>query len=251
MSSIIEISDDFWNLRGSFKVGPLDIGTQASLVRLASGRFVMLDAYTLEGEVAERVLERTEGGKAVEAVFHLHPFHTIHVKRHAAMFPEAKQYGTRRHKDKAPELNWEKEETDQPAFSERYADDFAFSVPRGVDFISDDPKLHFSSVLAFHRASRTLHVDDTLVWNPLPLIGGLRFHPTLAKVLEKHAQAVPDFRAWAQELITLCGSVDHICVAHARPFPSSKLQDKSAADRVTEALAKVESTLKKHARQHG
>ena len=35
---ILKLSADFWNIRGSFKLGGLlDIGTQASLLRLASG----------------------------------------------------------------------------------------------------------------------------------------------------------------------------------------------------------------------
>ena len=33
----------------------------------------------------------------------------------------------------------------------------------GVDFISDREVIHFSSVLALHRNSNTLHVDDTLM----------------------------------------------------------------------------------------
>jgi hypothetical protein len=45
---IIKIADDFWNIRGEFKIGGIvNIGTHASLVRCASGKFVLLDAYTL------------------------------------------------------------------------------------------------------------------------------------------------------------------------------------------------------------
>jgi hypothetical protein len=44
---ILHVADDFWNIRGSYRVGGvIDVGTQASLVRLASGKFVMLDSYT-------------------------------------------------------------------------------------------------------------------------------------------------------------------------------------------------------------
>ena len=35
----IRVSEGFWNIRGSFKIaGVIDVGTQASLVRLTSGR---------------------------------------------------------------------------------------------------------------------------------------------------------------------------------------------------------------------
>ena len=45
---MLRVADDFLNIRGSFKVGGLiDIGTQCSLVRRASGRFVFLDSYAL------------------------------------------------------------------------------------------------------------------------------------------------------------------------------------------------------------
>ncbi|MFT6377963.1 MAG: hypothetical protein ACJARS_004626, partial [bacterium] len=48
---LIHVADDFWNIRGSFKIfGVVDIGTHASLVRRPNGRFVLLDAYTLSGD---------------------------------------------------------------------------------------------------------------------------------------------------------------------------------------------------------
>ncbi len=53
---ILQVSDDFWNIRGDFKIGGiLNIGTHASLVRRGNGKFVLLDAYTLQGEVKEQV----------------------------------------------------------------------------------------------------------------------------------------------------------------------------------------------------
>jgi hypothetical protein len=42
---IITVAEGFWNFRGSFRIaGILDVGTQAALVRLASGRYVLLDS---------------------------------------------------------------------------------------------------------------------------------------------------------------------------------------------------------------
>jgi hypothetical protein len=36
---ILQIADDFWNIRGDFKIGGiLNIGTQASLVRSRNGK---------------------------------------------------------------------------------------------------------------------------------------------------------------------------------------------------------------------
>jgi hypothetical protein len=247
---IVQIADGLWNIRGSFKIaGVIDIGTQASLVRLKSGSFVLLDAYTLKGDVAAEVLRLTDQGKAVEAILNLHPFHTVHVRAAAGMFPGAKLYGTRRHQEKAPDLPWQPLHTDDPELHQAFSSDLEFTVPRGVDFISPNEKLHFSSVLAFHDASRTLHVDDTLIWNPLPLVGGLSFHPTLKSVLLRHPEATSEFRAWARELADRCESVDHLCTAHARPMPPASSMGTSVAELVRQALAGVEKILAAHERR--
>jgi len=249
---VIAVADGFWNIRGTFKIARfINIGTQASLVRLSSGRFVLLGAYTLVGDIADEVMKITDQGKAVEAILHLHPFHTVHVKSSATLFPNARLYGTERHEARAPDLPWQPLRTDDPELHEHFAEDLSFSVPRGVDFISQNPKLHFSSVLAFHPASRSLHVDDTLTWVSLPLVGGLIFHPTLAKVLEPRAGAAAEFRAWATELIERCEDVTHLCTAHAAPVPPRASEKLPIADRVRKALARVEKKLAAHEKRFG
>jgi hypothetical protein len=244
------ISDDFFNIRGSFKVAVVvDIGTQASLVRRDDGSFVMLDSYTLKGEVLDEVMALTDDGRAVQAILHLHPFHTIHVKKSAAQFPDARQYGTDRHVRKAPDLRWEPERTDHPDCHALFADDLAFSVPRGVDFVPDNEHLHFASVLAFHPASRTLHVDDTLMFNKLPVVGGLSLHPTLGKVLQRRPGAVAEFRAWGDELVAQCADVEQVCPAHVHLPP--RQPPGQVAQQVRQAFDAVEKTLAKHEAAHG
>jgi hypothetical protein len=248
----VPIADDFWNIRGSFKLGGVvDIGTQASLVRRASGSFVLLDAYTLSGAVQEQVFALTNGGRAIEAVLHLHPFHTIHVKKIAEQLPHVVHYGSTRHFEKAPGVNWAPHTIDAEATAEHFAADFELSIPAGVPFIAKDERLHFSSVLAFHKSSRTLHVDDTLTWSTLPLIGGLVFHPTLAKVLEKRPGAAAEFRAWALWLVDRCASVDHLVTAHMRALPPNPKTAPVLHERVRTALSKVESVLQKHEKRWG
>lgn len=249
---IVQVADGFWNIQGSFKIaGFLDIGTQASLVRLKSGRFVMLSSYTLAGAVADEVMKLTDQGHKLEAVIHTHPFHTVHVKKLAQMFPNARQFGSKRHHEKAPEVKWEPLLVDDPKMHALYAEDLSFTVPRGVDFISANQNLHFSSVLVVHKATRTMHVDDTLMWNPLPIVGGLGFHMTLKSVLQPRAGAAAEFRAWAQELITLCESVDHICTAHARPMPALTSLKATTPELVRLALQKEEKLLSAHEKKFG
>ncbi len=250
---IEKIADSFWNIRGTFKVlGVLDVGSQMSLAQLSTGGFVLLDSYTLGGDVKREVFERTSGGKDVEAILNLHPFHTVHVRAVAEMFPNARLYGTRRHVQRAPELRWEKTHTNDPELQEAFAEDFEFSVPRGVEFIPKNETLHFSSVLAYHRASRALHVDDTLGFAPpsLPLLGGVRFHPSLSSVLEKRAGAAQEFRAWAGELSSLCEKTEHLCPAHMKKRPPPDVE-KDLARHVREALRLVDKTLVRHQKRYG
>lgn len=249
---LIKIADGFWNVRGSFKVGGLfDVGTQTSLVRLGRGDFVLLDAYRLTGDVEREVLALTDGGKAVRAILNLHPFHTVHVAASAVQFPHAQLYGTRRHKSRAPALAWHALQTDDAALHEQFADDFTFSVPRGVDFIPTKEGLHFSSVLALHKPSGTLHVDDTLSFMNVPLVGGLKFHPTLRFVLQKRPGAAAEFRAWAEEVAVLCGGVHQLCTAHARTLPPPSGTAFPLSERVRGLLADASKMLDAHARRYG
>lgn len=246
---LLEIADDFCNIRGVYRIfGLLNIGTQASLVRLGSGRFVLLDSYTLTGALAQAVMARTDGGRALEAVINLHPFHTVHVEAVAAMFPGARLYGTARHLQRFPGLRWEPERTETEAFAARFAADFDFMVPRGVHFVPADEGLHFASVLAFHRRSQTLHVDDTLNWIPLPWGGRLDFHPTLKDVLEAGPGAAAEFRAWAAALVQRCEDVRHVCTAHVSPARLGEVPGRVAAQ-VRAALGRVEKVLTAHERR--
>jgi hypothetical protein len=249
---IIQLADDFWNIRGSFRVlGLVDTGTQMSLVRLGSGAFVLLDSYTLAGDVEQRVLEVTDHGRKIAAIINLHPFHTTHVRAVAAAFPAARLFGTSRHVAREPDLPWEATHTEDPAFGELFADDFHFTVPQGVDFVAKNRLLHFSSVLAFHGASRTLHVDDTLVYMPIPFVGGLRFHQSLGRVLQPRAGAAAAFRRWAAELRHRSEAIEHLCTAHMRRLPPTAADGEPVAEQVAKALAKAEKTLVEHEARFG
>ena len=256
-SKLLQIAYNFWNIRGSFKIaGFIDIGTQASLVKLASGKFVFLDSYTLSRSVLREVDQLTDHGKNVVAVMNLHPFHTIHVNWMFEHYPDANHFGTARHLSKFPDLNWQPTCTEDPATHAMFAADFEFSVPRGVDFISNDENVHFSSVLSYHPSSRTIHVDDTLMYIRLPLLmrffglpDALSFHPTLAKVLEKREGAVEDFRNWFGELVENWQSVENLCAAHTTSLIAQK--DLSIHGRMLKAMVKVEKTLNTHESKYG
>ncbi|RLB47061.1 MAG: hypothetical protein DRH23_11365 [Deltaproteobacteria bacterium] len=256
---IIHVADDFWNIRGSFKLGGVvDIGTQASLVRRGNGKFVFLDSYTLSDAVEQEVVELTNDGRDVEAILNVHPFHTVFARKMHERFPHAKLYGTARHVSRFPELPWEAIRTEDVALHTMYAGDFEFSVPRGVDFISANENVHFSSVLVLHRASKTIHVDDTLMYVRFPrlmrtvgLPDAMSFHPTLAKALEKRAGAASDFRDWAEELAERCRGAESLCAAHTAALTAPKKRGATIQDRLVAALGKVGGKLTVHERKYG
>lgn len=256
--NVIEVADGFWNIRGSFMIaGIYDLGTQASLARRANGKLLLLDACALSDDTKRWIEALTRGGEDLEAILNLHPFHTLHVKAAHQAFPRAKLYGTARHKAKLADLPWEPLLMEDPELHELFTGDLTLSIPRGVDFIPANESLHFASVLAFHEASKTLHVDDTLIHMPLPWpirffkADVTRLHPTLAKVLERRAGAVSDFRAWAKELVDLTRGVENLCAAHSKVMLAGKYDGPSIASRVEAAVKGVEGTLVAHQRKYG
>jgi len=256
---VLQIAEDFWNIRGSFKIlGIVDVGTQSSLVRRANGKFVLLDSYSLTGEIERQVRSLTHAGEDIEAILNVHPFHTVHARPVHEMFPGARLYGTARHVSRSPELPWEKAYTEDAELHAMFADDFDFSVPRGVDFISANQNVHFSSVLVRHKASRTIHVDDTLTYIRLPkpmgrlgLADRMAFHPSLAKALEKRAGAAQDFRSWATEVAEAWQDAENLCAAHSATLTARSNRGASIHTRLLAALEKVSRTLGAHERKHG
>jgi hypothetical protein len=255
---VLEIGEGFWNIRGTFRLaGLINIGTQASLVRRKSGGYVVLDACGFDPETRRFIASETGGGDAIEAVLHLHPFHTMAVASLQEVAPRAKLYGTARHHRLLPELPWQKDRTEDAALHALFADDFDFMVPRGVDFIPSNERLHFSSVLVLHRASKTLHVDDTLnyVRFPAPIRfvkkDSLEFHPSLSGVLEKRAGAARDFRAWMADLVLRSRGVENVCAAHTSALLARFRAGPSIAERIERAASAVEKKLAAHELRFG
>lgn len=252
----IDCGNGLWNARGSFKIaGVLEAGTQASLIALGDGRYAWLDSVTLTGDAFEQAMALTDGGRSVDAILNLHPFHTMHCEWANRHFPNATLYGTARHKAQLPKLDWADDETDGPAVAARFAEWLDFSVPRGVDLISANERVHFSSVLARHKPSGTVHSDDTLSYTILPFPirlvkrdTGVFFHPTLAKALQKRPGAAADFRAWARELADGWGDSARLCAAHNGVLD---FRGRDFGKRVLAALKRVEPVLAKHEAEFG
>jgi hypothetical protein len=99
-------------------------------------------------------------------------------------------------------------------------------IPEGAEFNNPVESNHFSSVFVFHKESRTIHDDDTLMYfDPrnssccLRLAGvtpqKLHFHPSLATGgLYKFQESAAFFKAWVLKLIN-DWDFDNICTAHS------------------------------------
>lgn len=216
---IYDLGSGFWNIQGSFKLGGmLDIGTQCSLVKLESGKFIFLDSYELTGEVRKKVMDLTNDGQDVEAVLNVHPFHTVHCAQMAKDFPSATFYGSSRHRIEVPEVEWSDDLVESDAVAERYSE-LEFSLPEGIHYIAPNDKVHAGSLLAYHPASRSLHVDDTFMSPPAKVLEAvlpeLLLHPTTKQALKDEPDAGKQYCDWATQLAHDWRDIRNFCAAHS------------------------------------
>ncbi|ALF60651.1 hypothetical protein [Psychrobacter urativorans] len=216
---IHDLGSGFWNIRGSFRIGGIiDVGTQCSLVRLQSGRFIFLDSYTLTDDVRAQVMTLTNNGADVEAVLNVHPFHTVHCAQMATDFPHAIFYGSSRHPKQVPEVHWADDLVESDAVTQRYPE-LEFSLPQGIHYISPNEKIHAGSLLVFHPASQNLHVDDTFISPPFKLLEAilpeLSLHPMTKKALLDKPNAGKHYCDWATQIAHQWRETRNFCAAHS------------------------------------
>jgi len=216
---IHDLGAGFWNIEGTFRIGGiLDIGTQCSLVRLESGRFIFLDSYKMSGEVRDQVMALTNDGADVEAVLNVHPFHTVHCAEMAQDFPQATFYGSSRHATQVPEVQWSDDLVESAAVAQRYPE-LEFSLPQGIHYIAPNDKVHAGSLLVYHPASRSIHVDDTFISPPTKLLKAvlpeLHLHPTTKQALIDATNAGQQYCDWATQLAQDWCEVINFCAAHS------------------------------------
>jgi hypothetical protein len=168
-------------------------------------------------------------------------------------YPQAKLYGTARHVSKLPNLPWLDKLLEDPETQALFAEDLDLRTPAGVDFISTNVNVHFSSILAFHKASQTLHVDDTLMFYPTPKVaqifgfkeGTVQLHPTLVGALKRRRGASQDFRAWVRKFVAEW-EMTNLCAAHLGVLLGKDNTGASLKSRVESALFVAEPVLIAH-----
>jgi len=224
--SLIEIGPGFWNIRGQFKIfiGIIDIGTHMSIARLSNGNFLVIDAIPLTDQIKTEIDQLTENGKKIEAVLAVHPFHTLAFPAFYSAYPNVPYYGTPRHLIKVNQIPWVGDLNNCSVRTE-WEPDIQMSIPEGAEFVDPKPERsnHFSSVFVFHKESKTIHVDDTILYaeNPgflLRLVGmktgSMHFHPSFrGPALYPRPEAPVLFRNWLIRLMD-DWDFDNICTAH-------------------------------------
>jgi len=208
----ILIGPGFWNVRASFVIDGLDIGTQMSLIQLKSGKFLILDTVQLDSDLLKEINSMTNNGSLMEAVIATHPFHTVFFPDFYKQFPKVPYYGTPRHIKNQPQIPWAGSMWDCEN-REKWLPEVHMRIPRGSEFVDPQPEEtnHFSGINVFHAASRTIHVDDTIMIEP---IVGMIFHPTLVYHGLYHIPEAPTaFKHWVSNMIKQW-DFDNICAAH-------------------------------------
>ena len=198
----------------------MDIETHMSLVKLRSGRFLVIDAVPISSSLKTQIDELTNGGSLIEACVMTHPFHTVYVQPFHALYPTLRYYGTPRHLRNIP-IKWEGS-LHEPEVRSLWENEGVFMrIPDGAEFEYPVESNHFSSVFVFHQDSRTIHVDDTIQYfeNPgwvLSLLGkkaGRMEFWYLDRGLHHTQQGPLDFKAWVEQLLQ-DWDFDNLCTAH-------------------------------------
>eukprot|EP01098_Paradermamoeba_levis_P015354 TRINITY_DN775_c0_g1_i1.p1 TRINITY_DN775_c0_g1~~TRINITY_DN775_c0_g1_i1.p1 ORF type:complete len:298 (-),score=85.84 TRINITY_DN775_c0_g1_i1:17-880(-) len=209
----VPIGSGFWNVRTVFKIGPMNIGAQMSLIKLASGKFLVLDTVALNQPLIDQFNQMTKNGSLVEAVIATHPFHTVFFPAFYKAYPNLTYYGTPRHIRIQPSIPWKGSVYDCNV-RQMWLPEVHMRIPRGSEFAYPQyENIHFSGMHVFHAASKTIHVDDTIMVD-VPFSGNMLFHPTLLYEGLYHIPESPyAFRDWVQKLINEW-DFDNVVAAH-------------------------------------
>jgi len=215
---IVPIGPGFWNVRAPFKVHfgniTLEIGTQMSFARLSSGKILVIDTVDVDSSLKAEIDSLTNKGTLIEAVLATHPFHTTYFPPFYKLYPNTAYFGTPRHLRNQPEIPWNGSLYDC-SNRQRWLPEIHMRIPRGGEFVAPVPEStnHFSAIHVLHAASRTIHVDDTVMYD-VPISGNMMFHPSLLTDALYHTPDSPyAFRDWVQKILNEW-NFDNICAAH-------------------------------------
>jgi len=249
--SVLEtVADGFWNIRGSFKIfSVVELGTHMSVAKLSNGNYLLIDAVAINPEIKAAIDKLTENGTKIEAVVTTHPYHTLAIAGFYDAYPKVPWYGCPRHLNRFPQIPWAGS-LSECSVRDKWSPDIEIRVPAGAEFANPLPPKtnHFSCAFVFHKPSRTLHVDDTIIYSHKPGFllrlagfrhGNMMFHPSIkGPGLLPNPEAPFQFRDWLNNVIN-DWDFDNLCTAHS----GNKIG--GAKDQVRELLNGAEPLFKK------
>ncbi|CAF2456501.1 unnamed protein product [Rotaria sp. Silwood2] len=224
-NELYSIGPHFWNVRGHFKILKLiDIETQMSIIQLRNGKFLVIDTVEMNDRLRQEIDHLTNNGENIEAVIGTHPFHTLSFPAFYQTYPKASYYGTPRHLRRLTEIPW-KGDLNDCNVRKQWEPDIEMRIPAGAEFVNPQPEStnHFVSVFIYHPTSRTLHVDDTIMYAEKPGFllklfgykdGAMAFHPSIKNSgLYPTSDAPYLFRDWMRKVLH-DWPFENICCAH-------------------------------------
>jgi hypothetical protein len=222
-TQVIGPGQAFWNIRAPFKVlGLLDVRTHMSIIKLSTGKFLILDTVELDHQLKSEIDQLTDNGKNIEAVIGTHPFHTLAFPAFHTAYPNVPYYGTPRHLRKVTSIPWTGEISQH---LNKWSPEVEMRIPAGAEYVNPTPELlnHFICVWVFSRTAKTLHVDDTVNCYDtnsvlLKITGKKRYqlawHPTMdGPGLKSEVGAPTQFKKWVEDVLR-DWDFDNICCAH-------------------------------------
>lgn len=156
------------------------------LIKLSTGKFVVLSTVAISPEVKKELDQLTENGTLIESVLATHPFHTAHFGAFHRMYPHAKYYGTPRHYRILKSIPWVGDMSKLETLSMYESEGIFMRIPGGSEFVNPKDDNRFSSVFVYHQGSKTLYDDDTIMCYENPgcflrsfgiTAGHIDFHP--------------------------------------------------------------------------
>ncbi|KAL0488105.1 hydroxyacylglutathione hydrolase [Acrasis kona] len=217
------IGPNFWNIRGNFRVmAVVNIHTQMSVIKLPNGKFLIVDTIDLTSDLKSALDRMTNNGANIEAIIGVHPFHTTYFKAFYDAYPTVPFYGTPRHLRVVKDIPW-KGDLNQQNIRNKWNPDVEIRLPAGAEFVNPQPEdNHFNSAWLFHKPSRTMHIDDTVIYADEDSLvlkifgikkGDMIFHPKIDPGLYNYPAAPFEFRDWVLKVIK-DWDFDNIVCAH-------------------------------------
>jgi len=242
------IEPNFYHIRAEFRVvgGLLNIGTHMSMIKLPSGKYLVIDTVPLDDQLKQEIDALTNFGQDIEAVVATHPFHTLAFPKFFDAYPNVPYYGTPRHLRNQKQITWNGDITENLGMWE--SSGVEMRIPDGAEWVSPVPEdsNHFNSVWVFAKDAKIIHIDDSIMYFADPGLfmkaaglQGTHWHPSLkGPALIPSPDSPAKFKAWVEKLIE-DWDFDNIAAAHM----DNKIG--GAKEALADTLKKYQPTLDK------